>query len=241
MEERELFAQYRETHDRALRNEIVGKYLDVAAMIARKFTGRGVEYDDLFQVASLALMKGVDRFDETKGVKFSTFITPTIAGEIKNYFRDRSRLIHLPRRVAEIRAQIRSAADEIFSRTGKSPSAREIAETLHVSEEDVLSAMEAGGVVSLDRPLSGEEETNYYDLLPAPDDAFEKIEERDVIRRAMQSLNETEREIVDLRYIKELSQTETAKRMNVSQMYISRMERKILEKLREKLKKSMTE
>ena len=124
MEERELFAQYRETHDRALRNEIVGKYLDVAAMIARKFTGRGVEYDDLFQVASLALMKGVDRFDETKGVKFSTFITPTIAGEIKNYFRDRSRLIHLPRRVAEIRAQIRSAADEIFSRTGKSPSAR---------------------------------------------------------------------------------------------------------------------
>ena len=101
--------------------------------------------------------------------------------------------------------------------------------------------MEAGGVVSLDRPLSGEEETNYYDLLPAPDDAFEKIEERDVIRRAMQSLNETEREIVDLRYIKELSQTETAKRMNVSQMYISRMERKILEKLREKLKKSMTE
>ena len=241
MEERELFAQYRETHDRALRNEIVGKYLDVAAMIARKFTGRGVEYDDLFQVASLALMKGVDRFDETKGVKFSTFITPTIAGEIKNYFRDRSRLIHLPRRVAELRAQIRSAADEIFSRTGKSPSAREIAETLHVSEEDVLSAMEAGGVVSLDRPLSGEEETNYYDLLPAPDDAFEKIEERDVIRRAMQSLNETEREIVDLRYIKELSQTETAKRMNVSQMYISRMERKILEKLRENLRKSMAD
>ena len=98
MDENQLFQAYRQTHDVRLRNEIAEKYLFIASMIAKKFVGRGVDYDDLFQVASLALLKGIDRFDETKGLKFSTFITPTITGEIKNYFRDRSRLIHLPRR-----------------------------------------------------------------------------------------------------------------------------------------------
>ena len=96
MIETELFAAYRRTRDVALRNEIVEKNLYIAEVLAKKFVGRGVEYDDLLQVASLALIKGVDRFDETKGVKFSTFITPTITGEIKNYFRDRGRLVHLP-------------------------------------------------------------------------------------------------------------------------------------------------
>lgn len=242
MDEKELFAQYRATGDIALRNKIVEQYIYIAAMIAKKFVGRGVEYDDLYQVASLALMKGVDRFDENVGVKFSTFITPTITGEIKNYFRDRSRLIHLPRRVAELRTQIKRTADEALSQTGRNPSAREIAERLGVTEEEVVAAMEAGGVVSLDRAVDEDEDGgSFYDILPADDSDFERIERKDSLQSAMKILSEEEKKLISYRFGQELSQAETAKRMNVSQMYISRMERKILAKLRENLKKSMAE
>ena len=133
MEDKELFRRYRETGDIALRNEIVENYLYIASVIAKKFVGRGVEYDDLYQVAALALLKGVDRFDETKGLQFSTFITPTITGEIKNYFRDRSRLVHLPRRVSELRVNLKKVADEFMTETGLRPTAKELAERLGVS------------------------------------------------------------------------------------------------------------
>ena len=238
MDENRLFQAYRQTHDVRLRNEIAEKYLFIASMIAKKFVGRGVDYDDLFQVASLALLKGIDRFDETKGLKFSTFITPTITGEIKNYFRDRSRLIHLPRRVAELRVSVKKAEEELALATGKNPTAKEIAEKLNVPEEDVLSCMEAGSVVSLDRPVDGdsEEGASFYDMLPDGEDAFERIEQKDAVRRAVASLSETEKKLVSYRFGQELSQAETAKRMNVSQMYVSRMERKILQKLKEDLK-----
>lgn len=241
MDELELFVKYAETGDKELRNLIVEQNLYIAAMIAKKFVGRGVEYDDLYQVASFALMKGVDRFDATKGVKFSTFITPTIAGEIKNYFRDRSRLIHLPRRVSGLRAEIKRTAERILTETGASPTAAELASLLNVSEEEIVSAMEAGAVLSLDKASDDEEGTSFLDILPAHDDAFEGIERRDVVQSALRSLTEEERTLITYRYEKELSQMETAKRMNVSQMYISRMERKILEKLKMTLKKSFTE
>ncbi len=244
MDETQLFQEYKKTHDVKLRNEIAEKYLFIASMIAKKFVGRGVEYDDLFQVASLALLKGIDRFDETKGLKFSTFITPTITGEIKNYFRDRSRLIHLPRRVAELRAGVKKAEEELTLQNGKSPTAKEIAEKLGVPEEEVLSCMEAGSVVSLDRPADGEdgeEGASFYDVLPAGEDAFERIEQNDAVRRALSLLSEPEKQLISYRFGQELSQAETARRMNVSQMYVSRMERRILQKLKEDLKQGMAE
>ena len=242
MDETQLFQEYKKTHDVKLRNEIAEKYLFIASMIAKKFVGRGVEYDDLFQVASLALLKGIDRFDETKGLKFSTFITPTITGEIKNYFRDRSRLIHLPRRVAELRVSVKKAEEELTLENGKSPTAKEIAEKLGVPEEEVLSCMEAGSVVSLDRPVDGDEDgASFYDVLPDGEDAFERIEQNDAVRRALSSLGETEKKLVAYRFGQELSKAETARRMNVSQMYVSRMERKIIQKLREDLKQGMAE
>jgi len=241
MDDFALFRQYRETGDLAIRNRIAEQNLYIAAMIAKKFVGRGVEYDDLYQVASLALLKGIDRFDETKGLKFSTFITPTITGEIKNYFRDRSRLVHLPRRVAELRVGVKRTAEELLKELGRSPTAREIAARLNASEEEVVNCLEAGNVVSLDRPVDDEEGTNFYDLLPAEDDVFEHIEQRDAIRTAMQCLNDTERKLVLLRFDRELSQTDAAKQMGVSQMCVSRMERKILQKLKEELKKGMVD
>ena len=242
MEDKELFQRYRETGDIALRNEIVEKYLYIASVIAKKFVGRGVEYDDLYQVAALALIKGVDRFDETKGLQFSTFITPTITGEIKNYFRDHSRLIHLPRRVSELRGNIKKVADRYMAETGSWPTAREIALRLGVSEEEVVSAAEAGGIVSLDRPAEeGDDGMSFYEVLPASEDGLEILENRDELKSAMQTLSKEEQELIEYRFVQELSQVETARRMNVSQMFVSRMERKVLGKLKERLKKSMAD
>ncbi len=240
MSEEELFRAYRETGDIALRNKIVEKYLYIASVLAKKFVGRGVEYDDLFQVASLALIRGVDRFDERKGLKFSTFITPTITGEIKNYFRDRSRLVHLPRKVSELRVSIKRASEEFLAENGRKPTAAELARTLGVSEEEVLRCSDAGGVVSLDTPVDREGDgMSLHDVLPADDGIFEAIEDRDALVSALATLDAQERELVRCRFVKELSQVETAKRMGVSQMNVSRMERKVLQKLREILKKSM--
>ncbi len=242
MNDEALFRQYRETGNIAVRNEIVEKYLYIAAVLAKKFVGRGVDYDDLYQVASLALIKGVDRFDERKGLKFSTFITPTITGEIKNYFRDRSRLVHLPRKVSELRVSIKREAEKYLAETGKNATAKELAARLGVSEEEVLRCSEAGGIVSLDGPVDREgENMSLYDVLPAEENVFEDVENRDAVRAALASLSEQERRLVKYRFGQELSQMETAKRMGVSQMNISRMERKILQKLRENLKKSMVE
>lgn len=240
MDELELFYKYKETGDLDVRNQIVERYLFIAAMLAKKFVGRGIEYDDLYQVASLALMKGVDRYDPSKGCKFATFITPTIAGEIKNYFRDRSRLVHLPRRVSELRAMIRRTAEKYLAENGQNPSVPEISRILGISEEEIVTAMEAGSVVSLDKPVE-DGEGELIDFLPAKDDSFEQLERRDAVESALKELSCEERTLVSLRYGQELSQTETARRMSVSQMYVSRMERKILEKLKVSLKKSLAE
>lgn len=240
MDDKELFARYRETGDIALRNEIVEKYLYIASVLAKKFVGRGVEYDDLYQVASLALMKGVERFDPSKGSQFSTFITPTITGEIKNYFRDHSRMVHLPRKVSELRASIRKAEEEFLSEKGRKPTARELAGRIGVAEEEIVRAAEAGSVVSLDKPAN-DEDANLYDVLPTEDDEFEKFERRDAVFSAIKSLDRTERELLGFRFGEALSQTETAKRMGVSQMYVSRLERKVLSKLKENLKSSMAD
>ena len=242
MNDEELFQKYRETGDIAIRNQIVEKYLYIASVLAKKFVGRGVDYDDLYQVASLALIKGVDRFDERKGLKFSTFITPTITGEIKNYFRDRSRLVHLPRKVSELRVSIKREAEKYLAETGKNATAKELAARLGVSEEEVLRCSEAGGVVSLDSTVDHEGDSmSLHDVLPAEENIFEDVENRDAVRAALSTLSDQERALVKYRFGHELSQMETAKRMGVSQMNVSRMERKILQKLRENLKKSMVE
>ena len=242
MNDEELFQKYRGTGDIAIRNQIVEKYLYIASVLAKKFVGRGVEYDDLYQVASLALIKGVERFDERKGLKFSTFITPTITGEIKNYFRDRSRLVHLPRKVSELRVSIKREAEKYLAETGKNATAKELAARLGVSEEEVLRCSEAGGVVSLDSTVDHEGDSmGLHDVLPAEENIFEDVENRDAVRAALSTLSDQERALVKYRFGHELSQMETAKRMGVSQMNVSRMERKILQKLRENLKKSMVE
>ncbi len=233
----ELFAEYKRTKDISLRNRIAEHYLYIAEILAKKFVGRGVEYDDLYQVACLALLKGVERFDPDMGMQFTTFITPTVTGEIKNYFRDKSRAIKLPRKFSRLRADVRKKQEELLRTTGRNPTPRELAESLSVAEEDVLQAMEAGGVVSLDSMAKAEEdERSLYDVLPSDENPFENLEDEDALRAAMRDFSDTEKELLRLRYGMGLSQVVTAEKLHVSQMFVSRMERKIIQKLREKLR-----
>ncbi|MBR7099857.1 MAG: sigma-70 family RNA polymerase sigma factor [Clostridia bacterium] len=236
MEREELnqcFEQYRRTGDISLRNKIAEHYIYIAEILAKKFVGRGVDYDDLYQVACLALVKGVERFDPGMGMQFTTFITPTVTGEIKNYFRDKSRTVRLPRKLAKLGLDVRKKRDEILSLTGKKPTPKEIAQSLGVEEEDVLQAMEIGSVVSLDSSVSTDgEERSLYDVLPDDANPFEAFEDKEMLVSAIQNFNQTEREVLRLRYEKGLSQMATAEELNVSQMFVSRMERKLLQKLR---------
>ena len=235
----ELFTRYKQTGDIALRNQIAEKYLYIADILAKKFTGRGVEYDDLKQVAALALIRGIDRFDPAMGMQFSTFITPTVTGEIKNYFRDKSRMVKLPRRLGEISLAIKKFTEEYASKEGVKPSVRKIAESLGLSQEDVVQALEIGGTFSLDGMAAdsdGENDRSLYALLASGEDVYEDFETKETLKAAVKDFSVTEKALVKYRYVDELSQSETAKRLGVSQMFVSRMERKVLEKLREKLK-----
>ena len=233
----ELLRQYKETGDIAIRNQIAEQYLYIADILAKKFVGRGVEYDDLKQVAAFALLRGIDRFDPDLGMQFTTFITPTITGEIKNYFRDKSRMVKVPRRLSEISVMVKNFSSEYESQHGVKPSVRTIAEALKLSEEDVVQALEVGGTLSLDSMAGREdnEEKSLYGLLADEDDQYESFETKEALRAAMRDFTDTEKKLIKFRYVDELSQSETAKRLGVSQMFVSRMERKLLLKLKENL------
>ena len=237
----ELFKQYKESGDIALRNQIAEQYLYIADILAKKFVGRGVDFDDLRQVAAFALLRGIDRFDPDMGMQFTTFITPTITGEIKNYFRDKSRMVKVPRRLSEVGAAIKAFSAKYEAEHGVKPSVKTIAEGLTLSEEDVVQALEVGGTLSLDG-MAGDEDNDgksLYGLLASEDERYENFETKEALRAAMQDFTDTEKALIKYRYVDELSQSETSKRLGVSQMFVSRMERKLLMKLKEKLQDSM--
>ena len=237
----ELFKRYKETGDVAIRNEIAEKYLYIADILAKKFVGRGVEYDDLKQVASYALLRGIDRFDPDLGMQFTTFITPTITGEIKNYFRDKSRMVKLPRRLGELSAAVKQFAAEYEAKEGEKPKISLIAERLATTEEEVVKALEIGGTFSLDSMAGSEEDDqnkSLYGLLANDEERYEQFETKEALAAAMRDFSDTAKLLVKYRYVDGLSQSDTAKRLGVSQMFVSRMERKLLTQLRERLQDS---
>jgi RNA polymerase sigma-B factor len=237
-----LLAEYCKTRDINLRNELVGRYLYIAEIIAKKFANRGIEYDDLYQVASLALLKALERYDITRGFKFSSFATPTIVGEIKNYFRDKSRMIRLPRKESEYIKKIENAKTQLTNSLGRSPVPAEIAEYLGITEEQVLELMESGystKTASLDFYIDNEGETDLMAVIGREEKDYGLIEDRDFIERVMETLDEQERMVIRERFYNGKSQREISEKMGVSQMYISRMERRIIERFRRHLKKDL--
>ncbi len=230
-----LVARYIHSRDPALRDEVVRAYLPAARSVARKFAGRGVDEDDLFQVASLAMVKALDRFDPEKGVKFVSYVIPSMVGEVRNYFRDSARLIRLPRRGVQLAAQVNRARGELEQALGRSPRADEIADRLNVRLEDVLEALEIYNhrTISLD---SEDEETPIENFVGAEDAALEAFETSEQLAGAMSALSERERSVIRMRFFENLSQRQIAEKLNLSQMTVSRVERQALDALKKNIK-----
>ncbi len=232
----ELFRQYRKTGDKSVRNKLVENYMYIAEILAKKFAGRGVEYDDLLQVASEALILGVEKFDPDMGNQFTTYVTPTITGMIKNYFRDYSRSVRLPRRIYTLGTRIKNETNEYYKQYGVKPTVKQLAEKLGESEEAVMEAMESRHPVSLDGTVQNEDGDGVlYDVIPDPVDSFEKFDDAQSLKDEIKKLSPTEQKVVALRFVQGKSQSEVGKILGVSQMFVSRAERKIVEKLKEAL------
>lgn len=234
-EANKLFREYRQTHDVGIRNKLVENYLNIAEILAKKFSGRGVEYDDLYQVASEALIAGVEKFDPDLGNQFTTYITPTITGVIKNYFRDYSRPVRLPRRVYGVAAKVREETNEFFKAHGVKPTVKQLSEKLGFSEELIIEALECRTPVSLDARVKGddgESDAPLYEIIADDGKAFEDFVDSEALKAEIKKLDSTEQQVISLRYLQGKSQTEVGKILGVSQMFVSRAERKIVEKLR---------
>ena len=243
-EKKELFLEYYKTKDQDLRTILIEEYLYIAEILSRKYIGKGIDYDDIYQVASIGLIYSVDRFDPTKGYEFSSFATPTIIGEIKKYFRDKGWTIRVPRRIQELSKKIMIAKNKLSQEYQRTPTVEDIAEFLNASPEEIIESMEASKVYtpqSLDIVYdSGDDKKmSLQDLIGEDEKYFDKIDLKDFLLKLMKNLNEVEKTILIDRYFNKKTQIVIAKKLNISQMTVSRIEKKVLEKMRKEIKKTM--
>jgi RNA polymerase sigma-B factor len=232
--DREKFVEFATTRDPALRDELVTAHLGLAQHLARRFANRGEPIDDLVQVASIGIMKSVDRFDPDRGVEFSTFAARTALGELKRHFRDKGWAVRAPRRIQELYLEIGHATGELAQRLGRPPTMAELAEVTGSTVEAVIEATEAGAGyrnASLDAP--GRSERSSAEVIGTEDVAFEDVENRALLTPAFASLPEREQTVLRLRFEDGLTQSEIATRIGVSQMHVSRLLTSSLRKLRE--------
>ena len=233
-----LLHRHRSNGDQAAREELVVRFLPLARDLARRYFRSSVPPEDLVQVASLALLKAVDRFDPERGTTFQAFAIPTILGELKRYFRDSAWAVHVPRSAQERALAVSEATEQLTNRLGRSPTVHELAGYLELSEEDVLDALQAAEAyasTSLDAPLPSAEpsdDRNLEDALGVEDERFELIDAKLAVADAARSLPASERRIVHMRFIEELTQSEIGAQLGVSQMQVSRLLRRSLAQLR---------
>jgi RNA polymerase sigma-B factor len=236
---RAKFVEYKNTHDRRLRNELIEAHRPLASHLARRFSNRGEPVDDLLQVANLGMLKAVERFDPERGLEFSTFATATVDGELKRHFRDKTWAIRVPRRPQELHLRLNAVISEMTQRLSRPPRVPEVAAELGVSEEEVLEAMEVGSAyrsTSLDsRPTDSSDATTLERRLGSVDHGFDLTEHRVLLERVLAELPERERTIIELRFFHDLTQTEIATQVGISQMHVSRLITRTLLDLRERL------
>jgi RNA polymerase sigma-B factor len=223
--------------DAAAREELVLRFLPLARRLARRYQRSSEPFDDLLQVATLGLVKAVDRFDPDRGVAFTSFAVPTILGELKRHFRNTGWAVHVPRGLHEQALRVDSAHRELESRLGRAPRVQEVADTVGISLEEVLSAMEASAAyeaVSIDAPVRGEdgEHVGLAGTLGNEDPGLELAEHRVTVAATVRLLPRRDREVLELRFGQDLTQSEIAARIGVSQMQVSRIIRRALERLR---------
>jgi RNA polymerase sigma-B factor len=238
--ERELLRRFHRTRDPAVREELAERFMPLVRRLASRYRGGREPFEDLVQVASLGLVKAIDRFDPGRGVAFSTYAAPTILGELRRHFRDRGWSVHVPRDLQERIAMVERAAAELPPVLGRPPSVNEIADRLDLSAEDVLEAIEAAQAhhaVSIDAPHVSEdsERLPIVERLGEEDPAFETVEYGATIAGVMKALSERDRTVLHLRFVEDMTQTQIAERVGVSQMHVSRILRAALQKLREEV------
>ncbi|HUU54004.1 MAG TPA: SigB/SigF/SigG family RNA polymerase sigma factor [Armatimonadota bacterium] len=234
----ELFEKYEQTRDPQVREQLILAHMNLVRYLARKFANRGEPLDDLIQVGMIGLINAIDRFDPSRGTRFATYATPTIVGEIRRHFRDRGWAVKVPRRLQELNLAANRAIDELTQKLDRPPTVPEIARELEVSEQEALEAMELGDLYelpSLNGQMGAESEetqSRLSDYVGHVDEEIEKFERRARLADALSALSPRERNIIELRFFENLSQTQVAKRLDISQMHVSRLQQRALAKLR---------
>jgi RNA polymerase sigma-B factor len=222
-----------------IRSTLVELHLPLVEYLARRFRNRGEWLDDLTQVATIGLIKSIDRFDLERGVEFSTYATPTIVGEIKRHFRDKGWAVRVPRRLQELKLSLTKAVGELAQREGRAPTVSELAAHLQMTEEEVLEGLESANAystVSLDAPDSGDEDAPAVaDSLGMVDEALEGVEYRESLKPLLERLPPREKKILLLRFFGNMTQSQIAAELGISQMHVSRLLARTLAQLREGL------
>jgi RNA polymerase sigma-B factor len=237
MSERELWRRFSESRDQRARTQLVDLYMPLARRMASRYAGVSEPYDDLLQVASLGLLNAIDRFDASRGTPFAGFAKPTILGELKRYFRDKVWTVRVPRSVHDRMARVEKANEKLTLELRRPPSVDELAANVGIEAGDVLEILEAQHnrrPLSLDAPPIGEdpEDASGDEWVGRPDGNFDLVDDRLAMEAVLPSLDEREREVLRLRFVEELPQTEIARRVGCSQMHISRLLRRSLDRLR---------
>lgn len=222
----------------ALRADLIQLHLPLVDHCARRFRNRGEPFEDLVQVGTIGLIKAVDRFDTERGVEFSTYATPTIIGEIKRYFRDKGWAIRVPRRLQELRMQINATTAELSQSLGRSPTAGELAEAIGCSIEEVVDGLESGNAystLSLDAGDSSDEGSalTMLDTLGVDDEGLENVELRESLKPLLADLPPREKSILMLRFFKNMTQSQIATEVGISQMHVSRLLTRTIARLRD--------
>jgi RNA polymerase sigma-B factor len=238
VDERRLLMRYREHGDLAARDELTRRLMPLAHQLAKRYQRKSEPLEDLVQVANMALVKAIDRFDPERGTALSTFAVPTILGELRRHFRDAGWSVHMSRQLQERTLRVERVSGELMSQLGRSPSVAEIAAEMGLPDEEVVEALEASTAyqaASLDEQLYEEDGTGstLMDVLGAEDDGFELVEDRSATRSAMRALDDRARRIVELRFIAGMTQSQIGDELGVSQMHVSRLLRRAVATLRD--------
>ena len=235
--DRELLRRYHEHGDLQAREQLIERYMSLVRSLARRYSYRGEQLDDLVQIGAIGLIKAIDRFDLDRGVELTTYATPNIIGEIKRHFRDKGWSVRVPRGLQELNVRLSHVIEDLTVQLERSPTIPELAQAAGVEEEDVLEALESGqayATLSLSAPSSGDDSSDLDPLesLGVLEHEYEVSEDRAVLAPGIKALDDRERRILHLRFFEGLTQSQIAQQVGISQMHVSRLIRRSLEKIR---------
>jgi RNA polymerase sigma-B factor len=238
--DRELLRRYHEGGDLAAREKLIETHMSLVRSLARRYSYRGEQLEDLVQIGAIGLIKAIDRFDVNRGVELTTYATPNIIGEIKRHFRDRGWAVRVPRGLQELNVQLSRLLERLTVQLGRSPTISELAKAASVDEEDVLEALESGRAysslsLSSSGGGNGEEEVDLLETFGVEEHAYEVSEDRAVLAPGFRVLDDRERTILRLRFFDGLTQSQIAQQIGISQMHVSRLIRRSLEKIRQEI------